>query len=244
MNTTHCPACGALGRSHVITARDHELWRCLDCRLVYCDPLPIREALAAAYSDAYQGATTGYFSKVESKLKRSRHRMGQILRLKPPRPGQLFLDIGCNGGFMVQAAIEAGLEGHGLDPDGVSIAYAKAHVPQGHFVHAFLEDFSHAEPFDYVYCSEVLEHAPDPHRFLGTMRGLMAPGGVVYLTTPDIDHPLVPRDLNHWDGFCPPDHCLYFSRASLGPLLKRHGFEVIKWRFAWKPGIKLLAKAV
>ena len=51
-----------------------------------------------------------------------------------------------------------------------------------------------------------------------------------------------PRDLDRWDAFCPPSHCIYFSPGNLSRLLAKHGLTVA-WR-AWslKPGIKLIAR--
>jgi SAM-dependent methyltransferase len=37
---------------------------------------------------------------------------------------------------------------------------------------------------DLVLCSEVLEHVPEPGRFVAGLAGLLAPGGVLVLTTP------------------------------------------------------------
>jgi 2-polyprenyl-3-methyl-5-hydroxy-6-metoxy-1,4-benzoquinol methylase len=40
------------------------------------------------------------------------------------------------------------------------------------------------EPADLVLCSEVLEHVPEPGRFVAGLAGLLAPDGVIVLTTP------------------------------------------------------------
>ena len=70
----------------------------------------------------------------------------------------------------------------------------------------------------------------------------MRPGALLYLTTPDIGHWRRPRDIRRWDGFSPPAHCLYFTVRSLARLLARHPLETVHRRFAWKPGIKILAR--
>ncbi len=248
-----CPACGDKARTRRFADGTFTLWICKGCNLGYCDPLPDRARLEEAYTDAYAGATEGYFSKVDRKLARSRGRVRHMARyLNPtiPKNAARFLDVGCNGGFMVQAAVERGFAAHGLDPDPVSIAYAKAHYPKGHFTHSFLEDFQARaglqsdERFDAIYCSEVIEHAPDPNAFAAALASLAAPGAVLYLTTPDLGHLMVPKNLAKWDAYCPPDHCLYFSRTSLGALLSRHGFTPMAFRLAIKPGIKILARRI
>jgi SAM-dependent methyltransferase len=247
----NCPACGSTDKDQVFQEGAFTLWRCRACDLGWCDPLPDQSQLEASYTDAYQGASTGYFSKVKRKLQRSRGRVRDLARhLGPKALGSpvRFLDVGCNGGFMVQAAIEQGFDSYGLDADPVSIAYAKEHFTQGRFTHSFLEDYrarAGLEPdftFDAIYCSEVIEHAPDPIRFIEALGDLAAPGAGLYLTTPDLGHFMVPRDLRKWDAYCPPDHCIYFSRGSLSRLMARVGFVPIKFRWAFKPGIKVLAR--
>ena len=106
----------------------------------------------------------------------------------------------------------------------------------------FAEGPDRFEAFDVVYCSEVIEHAPDANRFAASLASLLRPGGVLYLTTPDISHWRRPREMGRWDAYTPPEHCLYFTPVSLARLLDRHGLGVVRRRFAWKPGIKVFAR--
>ncbi|MFO0995968.1 MAG: class I SAM-dependent methyltransferase [Alphaproteobacteria bacterium] len=192
------------------------------------------------YSDTYEGATTSYFAKAEKKIRRARRIMATLGRWVP---GGRFLDIGCNGGFMVEAARERGFEAHGIDPDPVSIRYAAERFPGARFAAATIETFAPEAPrFDFIHCSEVIEHVPAVDRFIGTVVGLLKPGGHLYVTTPDIGHWRRPRRLADWDGFVPPAHCLYFRPASLKTLAERHGLTVVHMPFAWKPGIKMLCR--
>jgi hypothetical protein len=106
-----------------------------------------------------------------------------------------------------------------------------------------IEDFAKtSKGFNVVYCSEVIEHVTDLNAFVGAMAQLMNPGGVLYLTTPDISHWRRPKRLESWDGFGPPGHCVYFSPGNLTQLLANHGLKVFHRQFAWKPGIKLFAR--
>lgn len=240
-----CPACNAAARAPYCRDGQWELFTCGGCGLIYVDPMPGAETLDALYQDAYDGAQTGYFAKPESKLRRSLIRLRIIRRFAKTRGGK-FLDIGCNGGFMVEAARRSGFTAWGVEPDAVSLAYARAHYPGNQYFQGLISDFDPRDAqnaairYDVAYCCEVIEHVPQPQVFLGDIYRLLRPGGLLYLTTPDISHWRRPGNLSDWDGFCPPSHVLYFSPQNLISLAQRCGFELRSRRPAWKPGIKLV----
>ncbi len=239
-----CPVCDSGSCSDFATHEGIDLYACAGCGTVFMHPLPTAEEVTGIYDDSYDGASTGYFAKVDKKIRRSRRRMRYLSRFVQ---GGAFLDIGCNGGFMVEAARERGFDAHGLDIDGISIAYARRHYPNNTFFHGTIESFAAAPEalrFNLVYCSEVIEHLPDVQGFAAAVAGLLRPGGVFFVTTPDISHWRRPRDLSAWDAFCPPSHCIYFNPGSLRLLLERHGLRVVRRRLALKPGIKLVCRRV
>jgi 2-polyprenyl-3-methyl-5-hydroxy-6-metoxy-1,4-benzoquinol methylase len=178
-------------------------------------------------------------------MRRSRIRMRRIAGyFGSGGGGRAFLDIGANGGFMVEAARQAGFAALGVEPDAPAVAYARRVFPANEYINATLENADLGQRrFAAVYCSEVIEHVADANRFLAILARHMAPGGILYLTTPDIDHWRRPSDLRRWDAFCPPAHCLYFNRRNLAQLLAKHGFRVVYRLWALKPGIKLIAQA-
>ncbi|WP_439815559.1 class I SAM-dependent methyltransferase [Zavarzinia sp. CC-PAN008] len=236
-----CPVCGS-SRVGPFAARDgFAVVRCAACGFAFVDPMPGTEVIAALYDDAYDGASSGYFAKAGAKLARARGRLRQLRR--HVRSGR-FLDVGANAGFMTAAAAEAGFEAVGVEPDAVSVRYARENFPKARFLQGLLGDVAAdlGGPFDLVYCSEVIEHTPDPNGFVEQLRAVMKPGAVLFLTTPDLGHWRRPRDLMRWDAFCPPSHLLYFSGRNLVLLLERHGFQIVRRRLAIKPGIKLLAR--
>ena len=223
-----------------MTSNSCDLYRCGGCGTVYVHGLPSNADLAAMYDDSYDGATTGYFAKVDKKMRRARGRIGALAR-KLPKGGR-FLDVGCNGGFVVEAAREAGFDAWGLEVDGVSIAYAREHYPKNQYFLGLVEDFHPDQGFDLIYSSEVIEHVADVRAFMSAIVGLLNPGGVVYLTTPDISHWRRPKNLDKWDGFNPPVHCVYFNPASLRRLLEDLGLEIVAKLMAFKPGMKFIAR--
>ncbi|UTW51164.1 class I SAM-dependent methyltransferase [bacterium SCSIO 12827] len=236
----HCPVCDGAEQVFEMAARGHDLYRCGGCATIYVHGLPSNAEVAAGYDDSYDGATTGYFAKVDKKMRRSRGRIRQLKKLVPT--GGRFLDVGCNGGFVVEAAREAGLDAWGLEVDGVSLAYAREHYPKNNYFLGLVEDFQPDQGFDLIYTSEVIEHVSDVRPFMAAIARLLNPGGVVYVTTPDISHWRRPRDLDTWDGFNPPVHCVYFNPASMRLLLESMGLEIVKKLPAFKPGMKFIAR--
>ena len=234
-----CQVCGGAGLP-CLTREGMALRRCSDCGLVFMDPMPDAATLKALYADGYEGTTRVYLTKVASKMRRSRRRARWLSRRAP---GRRFLDVGCNGGFMAEAMRERGFESYGIDPDPVSVSWAREHYPGNHFHVATVETFApEGGPFDIVYCSEVMEHCPDVNRFMASIVALMVPGGMLFLTTPDISHWRRPRDITEWDAFVPPEHCLYFNPSNLSLLLAKHGLRIVRRRLALKPTIKILAR--
>ena len=233
-----CPVCDSADHALIDIRQTMKLYTCAACTTVYLWPLPTAEMVGEMYTDAYEATTTVYFAKVGSKMRRSRRRIARLSRFV--HTGR-FLDIGCNGGFAVEAARERGFDAYGLDIDPVSIRYAEEHYPDNHFYRGTVEAFELDAPrFDLIYCSEVIEHVPTPRRFAATVARLLAPGGCLYLTTPDIGHWRRPRELARWDAFDPPAHCIYFRPRSLRLLMERQGLRLIRRAVAVKPGIKML----
>ena len=241
-----CQICAAADPAPFLTHRGMEIVRCRRCGFTWLHPLPTAATVAAMYTDAYAGTTEGYFSKVDKKLRRSRARARMLAGLMPKRASRpRLLDVGASGGFLVEAAREAGFDATGVELDPASIAYARTHYPQNTFVQGTVEDFARGNPdtwFDAVYCSEVIEHVTDANSFVAAIAALMPANAVLYMTTPDIGHWRRPRDITKWDAFDPPSHCLYFDGRTLPLLLEKHGFTHIRRRFAWKPGVKVVAR--
>ena len=168
---------------------EQDEWRfrgCADCGLVFLSPILSDAELAELYSNPGSGGTRGYVHKKASKLRRARIRVRVLAGgMAGGAKGCRFLDVGCSGSFMTQAAVAAGFITWGIDRNGEAVVHAKAHYHgrtyQVSSLAEFAADFAarSEEPFDAVYCSEVLEHVADANTFGGAISGLMVPGGNV-----------------------------------------------------------------
>jgi len=161
-----------------------------------------------------------------------------------PLAGKRALDIGCGAGLLAEPLARLGAAVTGIDAAAENIEAARAHAAQSGLAIDYRTGGIEALDgrFDLVTCLEVIEHVAEVRPFMAAIVRLLNPGGVVYVTTPDISHWRRPRDLDKWDGFNPPVHCVYFNPASMRRLLESLGLEVVKKLPAFKPGMKFIAR--
>ncbi len=237
---TICRACLSRNLSPVGEKDGFTLLRCADCKTSIATPLPTEQELVKFYQNHKK--SNCYRSKKASKIRRSLGRVKRLMRASPP--GKKFLDIGCNIGYMVAAAHQAGLEAHGIDIDESAIATARQSFPEaGHFETISIQDLAaRGDTFDIVYMSEVIEHVRDPDSFIAAAARVMRPGGLLYITAPDGAHFAVPKNFADWGMVCPPEHLTFFSRAGMKKMLSRHGLTVERFQLAFKPGLKAFVR--
>jgi len=109
-----------------------------------------------------------------------------------PDPGPVrLLDVGCGAGLAAEALAELGYEVLGIDPSPAAIDAARAHAATRAargaelrlaYRTATAEDLAGAR-FQVVTALEVIEHVPEPARLVGTLAGLLAPDGVLIMST-------------------------------------------------------------
>ncbi|MFA4994366.1 MAG: class I SAM-dependent methyltransferase [Bdellovibrionales bacterium] len=217
-----------------------DLLVCPQCGTVTISPFPTHEDLIKFYQDYKDKAD--YRAKQDKKIRRSLRRIKRMIRLTS---GNRFLDVGCNYGFAVMAALRLGLDARGIDIDGAAIENNKKVIGGYLFSATSVEEYAaQGHKVDMLYTSEVIEHVPNPDAFVKSLSTLLAPGGILYLTTPDAGHFAVPRRLETWKEIMPPEHITYFTRRGLTHLFEKHGLKVRKFFFCLKPSLRVLAEKI
>lgn len=115
------------------------------------------------------------------------HFGGDATSLKP-LAGKRALDVGCGAGLLSEPLARLGAAVTGIDAAPENIAAARAHAAG----QALSIDYRAGEAaqlvgecYDLVLSMEVVEHVADPAGFIATLAGLLAPGGLLILSTPN-----------------------------------------------------------
>ena len=155
--------------------------------------------------------------------------MAEQLSAVEPSSVRRYLEIGCGFGFSLDFAHTAlGWTVRGVDP---GFAARKGRELLGLDIDPiYLRTPADAgpEPFDLVLCSEVVEHIFEPLEFLSILRGVLAPGGTLLLTTPNAGSiaPETPAGAL-LPLLSPGYHHAVYSRQGFETLLRRAGFATV-----------------
>lgn len=149
------------------------------------------------------------------------------------------LDVGCDTGYLGEALQAFGNTVSGVEFNPVS-ANAAAEKLERVVVGDietmdFLAEFGPAA-FDVIVYGDVLEHLRDPLAVLRQARGLLAPGGSVVISTPNIAHGDVRLALlsGRFDyaklGILDETHTRFFTRDSLTRFVEDAGMVIVELR--------------
>ena len=143
------------------------------------------------------------------------------------------LDIGCASGAVGEQLLGMGFE----EVWGVEIDDTAARRAEGRLTRVLRAAFPCVEanegrPFDVVVMADSLEHLADPWGALGVVRDLLAPGGYLVLSLPNVSHysVLMEQFLGRWEygsaGLLDRTHLRFFTPESAVGILVDKGFIV------------------
>jgi len=158
----------------------------------------------------------------------------------PAKPGGRLLEVGFGSGQTLRRMQSLGWDVQGVEFDPVAVNNALASGLDVHLGDVASQNFTEAS-FDAVVSSHVIEHLPDPERFLNECRRLLKPGGALVVYTPNsrsFGHYLFGRN---WRGLEPPRHLHIFNSDNLPGMIRRTGYSDISCRTTVRGGNVLMA---
>jgi len=139
--------------------------------------------------------------------------------------GDKVLDVGCGSCLSLLEIKRLGGEPWGIDPDKNSEKVAKKLHLKFHTgtIHncKFPKNY-----FDLITASQVLEHEPDPIKFLGDCKKFLKPGGKIILSFPNTGSFLRKIWGKHWLHWHIPYHLNHFNQKSIILLAQKSDLKV------------------
>lgn len=198
---------------------------CAACGHGLTEPRPSPEELQALYDrEAYYGERG-----MEAPEDLAPHH--ELLDgLLPWLSGPSLLDVGAGTGGLLAAASQRGLRVTGTEYSREAAGHASARFGLSLRVGAFEEgQFGRDERFHGVTFIHVLEHLPDPAAALRLARGLLEPGGTVYVIVPNrasVAARFFPRESRRTYDL--PYHLHHFTPASLERMIGAAGLDLVE----------------
>lgn len=191
------------------------LFRCSECGLAFRFPLLASDTYARLYREGSTELWNG----------EAGHRQDfELVRayIAGLGAGQEVLDVGCYTGQLL-ASLPAGTRLYGVEPN--ARAAERAALLGVDIVADHFEELAEVDRhFDVITACDVIEHVPDPLQFLRLVRPRLRIGGVLLLTTGNVDAWLW-RIVGSRFWYCYfPEHISFIGRRWLGLMPPRAGF--------------------
>jgi SAM-dependent methyltransferase len=117
--------------------------------------------------------------------------------------GKRVVDMACGEGYGAAVLAERASDVVGVDanPEAHEHARLKYTRPRLRYERALVEDYEDGAPWDAIVFLQTIEHVQEPERLLRRFEGLLAPGGALYVSTPNrltLAPPGADRSDNPW----------------------------------------------
>lgn len=187
MVTRACPHCGGGNANRPLMLKYFiAIEECGDCGFWYT-PAMARPTLGgdAKWDEIWSTTHISFLTSETYQYYSSRRYAYELQTVEPfVRARGRHLDIGCSIGGFIEAAAKFGWVSDGVEMNEASAAIA---IERGHAVkHAmFTADLFEAETFSMVSCLDIMEHLPDPRRFVRDVRMVLQDGGLFFIQIPN-----------------------------------------------------------
>src|SRR5262249_45645440 len=216
-----CVLCGGAS-ARLFSAHGHWVRGCTRCGHQAAELRPGPDHIGRTYGDEYFHGRSGYPDYLaEGALIRAQGRRYAALLQRYVPLGRV-LDVGTAAGFILEALLEAGWTGAGVEPNAHMAALAQQRL--GAPIHVGpLEEFESAERFDLVTMIQVIPHFCDLRRALAAAAAVTAPTGWWLIETWNRDDPSALLLGRHWHEYNPPSVLHWFNPAGLRRLVAELG---------------------
>ena len=204
--------------------------RCKVCGLITTAGFYSEDILESFYPADYYGAGRrkfiGFFDNLRGLLNKYRVKSVDFLVRKRDKR---ILDIGCGEGKFLREIQGYGYETYGVELPGPAFNQAKL-IPALHLFSAYpiSNNLFPENYFGAITLWHVLEHLANPCEILSFCAKWLKTKGYLFVEVPNLASWQARIFKKNWFHFDPPRHLFLFTPESLGILLNKAGFVVVK----------------
>lgn len=218
---TECPVCHSRQLRPFYDYHTFRLDECADCGLLFQpffgDGDDLNDRLI---TDVYSREWVAMRDRYQEDTMRQHASFGVTLLRAHLPPAARVLEIGSGTGEFLYLARQYGFQVAGIEPSPAACDYVREKYKlELTPAKGYLDELKPAQQFDAICFWHVLEHIPDPRRFLRGLKAHLVDEGLLFLSLPNRDSltnliygPASPL-------FTEPDHLLHFSAANLRRLI-------------------------
>lgn len=208
---------------------EYNISKCSRCGLNYLSRTPSPSSLGLCYRENYHVRAVKRRSRFTTSLYSLRDSMrARKIASRFDQPPSKFVEIGCADGAVLFALEK--IWGKQTELYGADIAIGHIVQPEDSLVTFTDQDLTNVfkpNSIDGAALFEVVEHLPNPKKYLSDLNVLLKTGGQIMGTLPDVDgiwRKVFPK---HWSGLQIPRHQLFFTRSTLTQLMNDCGFQIV-----------------
>jgi len=216
VNAENCRVCNS-SKGARFARRGFRWFRCDECATLQ------KQLTLQQYLDLNPSYDPGHFLDSSSereireylKVDNATRLLARVIAAHLPevRGPRRFLDVGCGMGGYLLAARSLGFEVLGFEPSASHARVAREHLKLD-VVHDYFSPEKVQGKFDLIMLSHVIEHIYAPREFIHQLLGVLGPGGVLIVVTPNAEGLVATSTGTSWPMLNPVDHVTMISRRA------------------------------
>lgn len=232
---TKCPACGETTFLPFLNCIDytvsHETFSivsCAKCKFTFTNPYPDLSKLGDYYkSTSYVSHSAKPANAIDHFYVLARTQTlkwkTNLVKRYSKESSTTLLDYGCGTGDFLAAAKQKGWNVTGVEPSTAANKIAEGKTTQS--IYTSLDQISNST-FDTITLWHVLEHVPDLHKLLESLRARLTQNGTIFIAVPNRNS----WDAKHygatWAAYDVPRHLWHFRQIDMQKIVGAHSLNV------------------
>lgn len=229
-----CPLCNSVSISNFLICKDHlvsgesfAVNYCKNCTLQFTNPRPDNTILNNYYQSKNYISHTNKGNNLVNFIYKLARKFTLKRKLKLVNHYAIhgrILDVGCGTGDFLHTCKNNRWIITGVEPD--LKARQMAEDVTRNSIYDALDKVTSKDKFDAITLWHVLEHLPDLHSTMISLKSLLKSKGKLFIALPNVESYDARKYKESWAAYDVPRHFYHFNRKSFDFLVKEHDLQI------------------